>query len=81
MPFMAFLSAFQTEQILQYIQIGLTILCAIITIAFTIYKWYKKATEDGKITKEEVEELFKNLEEPAEEIKKSVDDINNVKKE
>lgn len=35
----------------------------IFTIAFTIYKWYNKAKEDGKITKEEIEDLADDISE------------------
>lgn len=50
-------TALQTDEVLRYIQLGLTILSTLFAIAFTIYKWWKKANEDGKITSEEVKEL------------------------
>lgn len=52
----------QTDPILQYIQIGLSIITFGVTIAYTIWKWYRKATKDKKITKDEVDDLFKELE-------------------
>ena len=55
-------TAIQTNEIFQYISLGLTILSTLVAIAFTIYKWYKKANEDGKITPEECEELKDELE-------------------
>lgn len=54
-------TALQTNEIMQYISLALTILSTLFAIAFTIYKWYKKATEDGKITKDEVKELEDDL--------------------
>lgn len=55
----------QPELILKYIQFGLGIVATIISIAYSIYKWWKKASADGKITKEEInegiEEIKKNL--------------------
>lgn len=68
-PIAAILTMAQTDQILQYIQIGLTIICAIVTIAFTIYKWYKSASADGKITQDEVDELINDLEPAVKELK------------
>lgn len=56
-------TAVQTNEIFQYISLILTILSTLVAIAFTIYKWYKKAKEDGKITEEEVEELKDDIKE------------------
>ena len=55
------LTAIQTNPIFQYISFGLTILATIISIAFTLWKWWKKASEDGKITKEEIEDLTDDI--------------------
>lgn len=38
-----------------------TLIVGIITIAFTLYTWYKAAKKDGQITKEEVKELTDEL--------------------
>ena len=65
----AVLTLTQTNEVFQFIQICLTILSTLVVIGFTFYKWYKKAKEDGKITKDEVEELAK-------EIKENIDDRN-----
>lgn len=46
----------QTELLLKYISLGLTILATCISIAYSLYKWWKKAKEDGKITKEELKD-------------------------
>lgn len=55
------LTAIQTNEVFQYISLGLTILSTLVAIAFTIYKWWKKANEDGKITPEEIDELGKDI--------------------
>ena len=55
-------TAIQDNQIFQIISFVLTTLSVILTIAFTIYKWYNKAKEDGKITPEEIDELADDLE-------------------
>ena len=57
------LTALQTDAVFQYISLALTILSTLVAIAFTIWKWWKKASEDGKITKEEIEELEDDLKE------------------
>ena len=51
----------QTNEIFQFAMLILSILSTIFTIAFTIYKWYNKAKEDGKITKEEIEDLADDI--------------------
>lgn len=66
------LAATQTNEILQVIQIILSILAFIITISYTIYKWYKKATDDNssggnKITKDEISDLIDDLKKIKEE--------------
>lgn len=54
-------TAVQPDEILQYVSLGLTILATLSSLSFTIYNWYKKASADGKITKDEVEELKNDL--------------------
>ena len=57
-----YLTITQTNEVFQLIQLILSILAFLVTILFTIWKWYKNAKKDGKITIDEVEELFDNLE-------------------
>lgn len=57
------LSITQTNEIFQLIQIILASIVSLLTIIYIIWKWYKKATEDGKITQEEIDELTKEVEE------------------
>lgn len=54
-------TATQDDIVLRYISLALTILSTFIAIAYTIWKWYKKAKEDGKITVDEVKELKDNI--------------------
>ena len=61
-------SALQTDEVLSYISWGLTLLATMLTIAFTIWKWYKKATADGKITPEEIEEGIEIVKDSKEKI-------------
>ena len=56
----------QTNEVFALIQIIFSTLVSIVTLAFILYKWYKKATDDNsdggkKITKDEVEELGEDL--------------------
>lgn len=67
------MTATQTNEIFQIIQAILTIVGLLITIAYTIWKWYKNASKDGKITINEVDELFDELNKVKEE---SIDDKN-----
>lgn len=52
----AITTAVQTNQIFQNISLILTCIATLLTIAYNIYRWYKKATEDKKITPEEIKE-------------------------
>ena len=53
----AIFTAIQTDEVLRWISFGITILSALITIAYNIYKWWRKSKEDGKISMNEVDEL------------------------
>lgn len=55
------LTAVQSDQIFQYISLGLTILSTLVAIAYTIWKWWRKAKEDGKIDEEEVKDLVDQI--------------------
>ena len=55
------MTAIQANEVLQVIQAILTVLGLLVTISYTIWKWYKKAKADGKITENEVDELMEDL--------------------
>ena len=59
--FGAVMTALQTNETLQIIQGVLSIIALVLTIAYTIWKWYRKASQDGKITADEVDDLFEDL--------------------
>ena len=61
----------QTQQVFQIASLILTCLATLFSICFTIYNWYKKASEDKKISVDEVQEIN-------EKIKEGVDSIQNV---
>ena len=66
-------TAIQPDEILQYVSLALTVLATLISILFTIYRWYKSATEDGKITKDEVDELIDELQDKTKNAKEDKD--------
>lgn len=51
----------QTNEILQFIMFIMSIISTAFTIAFIIFKWYNKAKEDGKITKDEINDLMDDI--------------------
>ena len=62
-------SALQSDQILSYISWGCTLIATGVTIAYTIWKWYKRAKEDGKITADEIDEGIEILKDGADRLK------------
>ena len=64
-------TALQTNEIFSYVSLSLTILSIVVSLAFTIYRWCKTATDDGKIDKEEIDDLMHN-------INNSINDLNNT---
>lgn len=53
----AIFTAVQTDEVLRWISFGFTLLSVILTIAYNIWRWYRKSKEDGKISMKEVDEL------------------------
>lgn len=53
----------QTNEVFALIQIIASTIVSVVTLFYILWKWYKKATEDGKITADEVEELGEELKE------------------
>ena len=66
------LTAIQTEHVFQIISLVLTCIATLVTLAFTIWKWWKNAKADGKIDKDELEELGNIVTDGAKEIKESL---------
>lgn len=61
----AFLQANETFQI---IELCLSVVTSIVLIAYRLWKWYKAAKADGKITRDEISEGVEILIEGKEEI-------------
>lgn len=60
------LAVSQTNEVLRAIQIILSIITFLVTLAYTVWKWYKKATDENsdggkKITKDEIDELVDDV--------------------
>lgn len=69
------LTGVQVNEILQYVNIALATATSIATLAFLIWRWRKAASADGKIDKEELEELGGIVKGGLDEIKENVDNI------
>ena len=54
-------TAVQTDEVFRYISLALTILSTLVALIYTIWKWWRKAKQDGKITEEEVDELIDDV--------------------
>ena len=51
----------QTNEVFQTIQIIISALAGAVALAYTIWRWYRNAKKDGKITEDEVDDLFENI--------------------
>ena len=70
----AIFTAIQTDEVLRWISFGFTLVSVILTIAYNIWRWWKKSKEDGKISMNEVDEL-------GDIIKDGSDSLKNITKE
>ena len=70
----AIFTAIQTDEVLRRISFGFTLLSVILTIAYNIWRWWRKSKEDGKISMDEVDELV-------DIVKDGSDTISNITKE
>ena len=68
------LGAVQLNQIMQIIQLVLGIVATIISIMFSLWLWWKRASKDGKITEEEIKDGMDILNNGTKEIKDHLDD-------
>lgn len=51
----------QTNEVFQTIQIIISALAGAVALAYTIWRWYRNAKKDGKITPDEVDNLFEQI--------------------
>lgn len=68
----------QTNQVFQTIEVILAILTSLVLIAYRIWRWWKEANADGKVTKEELKDginiLIDGSKEIHDKIKKGKED-------
>ena len=70
----AIFTAIQTDEVLRWISFGFTLVSVILTIAYNIWRWYRKSKKDGKISMDEVDELV-------DIVKDGSDSLSNITKE
>ena len=73
----AIFTAFQTDEVLRWISFGFTLLSVILTIAYNIWRWYRKSKEDGKISMKEIDELGEIIKEGSDSLKDITKEDNN----
>lgn len=74
-------TALQTEQVLRIIALVITLIGAILTyIIMPLINWYKKAKEDGKITKEELKEGTKIIIDGSQSVKDKIEETKQLDK-
>jgi len=66
------LTVSQTKEVFEIIQIIASIIVSLLTVAYIVWKWYKKANSDGKIEAHEVVDLV-------DQIKNEIGDDDNAK--
>lgn len=63
------LTALQTNEIFQIVELVLSIIISLLIIISKIRNWYEEAKQDGKITKEEIQQIGNDI----------ADDVNDLK--
>lgn len=73
---MAICGITQTSEVFQLIQVIIGVIAGAVALAYTIWRWYKNAKKDGKITKDEVDDLFEDINNTINDIKGDKDNGN-----
>lgn len=73
----AIFTAIQTDEVLRWISFGFTLVSVILTIAYNIWRWWKKSKEDGKISMDEVDELVDIVKDGSDSLKDITKEDNN----
>lgn len=68
------LSALQTNQVFQIIELVCSVCLTLLIFAYRLWKWLKEAKADGKIDKNEIEQLGEIVEDTKEELDKHKED-------
>ena len=69
-------TAVQTQEVFQIISLILTCIATGLTIAYTIYKWYKNAMKDGKLDENEIKEGIDIINNAIDDLKDKTEDKN-----
>lgn len=73
----AIFTAIQTDEVLRWISFGFTLVSVILTIAYNIWRWWRKSKEDGKISMKEVDELVDIVKDGSDSLKNITKEDNN----
>ena len=72
----AIFTAIQTDEVLRWISFGFTLVSVILTIAYNIWRWWKKSKEDGKISMKEVDELGEIIKDGSDSLTNTIKEVN-----
>lgn len=73
----AIFTAIQTDEVLRWISFGFTLVSVILTIAYNIWRWWRKSKENGKISMDEVDELVDIVKDGSDSLKNITKEDNN----
>ena len=62
-------TAIQTNETFQLVELILSIATSVVIILYKVWKWWKQAKADGKITKEEIDSLVDDVKDDVDKIK------------
>ena len=71
----AIFTAIQTDEVLRWISFGFTLVSVILTIAYNIWRWYRKSKEDGKISMKEVDELGEIIKDGSDSLTSTIKEV------
>lgn len=71
----AIFTAIQTDEVLRWISFGFTLVSVILTIAYNIWRWWRKSKEDGKISMKEVDELGKIIKDGSDSLTNTIKEV------
>ena len=71
----AIFTAIQTDEVLRWISFGFTLVSVILTIAYNIWRWWRKSKEDGKISMKEVDELGEIIKDGSESLTNTIKEV------
>ena len=63
------LAGIQIEEIFKWVQLSVGLFATLLSVAFTLWQWWKRAKKDGKITEEEINEGIDILNNGIDELK------------